>query len=221
MAKTITLSLFVNFPTLMANTIDIGGILNLAGGANGGLDVGSILNNANVDLNNVDIGSIVDQVNGGGDVDIGGIIDKVIQGQGQGQGNLNLETLLGLIPKDDNGKVKAEGLKELEKYGITLGKILEMAGLGNNPQVVDIVEQFIVDPNSLDEGSKAMVCEAVEVFQEENPKVESTFASLGMDTSTLCDNPSDREPIHVSSSVGIKLASIFKFMLIVITVKFL
>merc|ERR1711962_1065524 len=195
MAKTITLSLFVNFPTLMANTIDIGGLLNQAEGANGGLDVGSILNNANVDLNNldlnnVDIGSIVDQINGGGDVD--------------------LETLLGMIPKDDNGKVKAEGLKELEKYGITLGKILEMAGLGNNPQVVDIVEQFIVDPNSLDEGSKAMVCEAVEVFQEENPKVESTFASLGMDTSTLCDNPSDREPIHVSSSVGIKLAFSFK-----------
>ena len=152
MAKTITLSLFVNFPTLMANTIDIGGLLNQAGGANGGLDVGSILNNANVDLdnldlNNVDIGSIVDQVNGGGDVDIGGIIDKVIQGQGQGQdqGNLNLETLLGLIPKDDNGKVKAEGLKELEKqYGITLGKILGMAGLGNNPQVVSNLKQEII-----------------------------------------------------------------------------
>ena len=151
MAKTITLSLFVNFPTLMANTIDIGGLLNQAGGANGGLDVGSILNNANVDLNNldlnnVDIGSIVDQVDGGGDVDIGGIIDKVIQGQGQGQdqGNLNLETLLGLIPKDDNGKVKAEGLKELEKYGITLGKILEMAGLGNNPQVVGNLKQEII-----------------------------------------------------------------------------
>ena len=152
MAKTITLSLFVNFPTLMANTIDIGGLLNQAGGANGGLDVGSILNNANVDLNNfdlnnVDIGSIVDQVDGGGDVDIGGIIDKVIQGQGQGQdqGNLNLETLLGLIPKDDNGKVKAEGLKELEKqYGITLGKILGMAGLGNNPQVVSNLKQKII-----------------------------------------------------------------------------
>merc|ERR1712180_353493 len=210
MAKIIIFSLFVNFPTLMANTIDIGGLLNQAGGANGGLDVGSI-------LNNIDIGSIVDQANGGGDVDISGILDKVIHGQDQG--DLNLETLLDMIPKDDNGKVKAEGLKELEKYGITLGKILEMAGLGNNPQVVDIVEQFIADPNSLDEGSKAMVCEAVEVFQEENPKVESTFASLGMDTSTLRDNPSDREPIHVSSSVGIKLASIFKFMLIVIFVK--
>ena len=152
MAKTIILSLFVNFPTLMANTIDIGGLLHQAGGANGGLDVGSILNNANVDLNNldlnnVDIGSIVDQVNGGGDVDIGGIIDKVIQGQGQGQdqGNLNLETLLGLIPKDDNGKVKAEGLKELEKqYGITLGKILGMAGLGNNPQVVSNLKQEMI-----------------------------------------------------------------------------
>ena len=129
MAKTITLSLFVNFPTLMANTIDIGGLLNQAGGANGGLDVGSILNNANVDLNNldlnnVDIGSIVDQINGGGDVD--------------------LETLLGMIPKDDNGKVKAEGLKELEKYGITLGKILEMAGFGNNPQVVSNLKQEII-----------------------------------------------------------------------------
>ena len=147
MAKIFTFSLFVNFSTLMANTIDIGGLLNQAGGANGGLDVGSILNNANVDLNNVDIGSIVDQVNGGGDVDIGGIIDKVIQGQGQGQdqGNLNLETLLGLIPKDDNGKVKAEGLKELEKqYGITLGKILGMAGLGNNPQVVGNLKQEMI-----------------------------------------------------------------------------
>ena len=141
MAK-ITLFLFVNFPTLMANTLDIGGLLNQAGGANGGLDVGSILNNANVDLNNldlnnVDIGSIVDQVNaGGGDVDISGILDKVIQGQDQG--DLNLETLLGMIPKDDNGKVNmAEGLKELEKIGVTLGKLLEMAGFGNNPQVVN------------------------------------------------------------------------------------
>ena len=131
MAKIITFSLFVNFPTLMANTIDIGGLLNQAGGANGGLDVGSILNNANVDLNNldlnnVDIGSIVDQINGGGDVD--------------------LETLLGMIPKDDNGKVKAEGLKELEKqYGITLGKILGMAGLGNNPQVVSNLKQKIIE----------------------------------------------------------------------------
>ena len=87
MAKTITLFLFVNFPTLMANTLDIGGLLNQAGGANGGLDVGSILNNANLnnlDLNNVDIGSIVDQVNSG-DVDISGILDQVNQGQGQGQ----------------------------------------------------------------------------------------------------------------------------------------
>merc|ERR1711962_1730533 len=120
MAKTITLSLFVNFPTLMANTIDIGGLLNQAGGANGGLDVGSILNNANVDLNNVDIGGILDQVNGGGDVDISGILDQVNQGQGQGQGDLNLEALLGMIPKDDNGKVKAGGLKELEKLGFYL-----------------------------------------------------------------------------------------------------
>ena len=144
MSKTIAFSLFVNFPTLMANTIDIGGLLNQAGGANGGLDVGSILNNANVDLNNldlnnVDIGSIVDQVNSG-DVDISGILDKVIQGQDQG--DLNLETLLGMIPKDDNGKVNmAEGLKELEKIGVTLGKLLEMAGFGNNPQVVNNLKQ--------------------------------------------------------------------------------
>ena len=129
----------------MANTIDIGGLLNQAGGANGGLDVGSILNNANVDLNNVDIGGILDQVNGGGDVDISGILDQVNQGQGQGQGDLNLETLLGMIPKDDNGKVKAEGLKELEKqYGISLGKILGMAGLGNNPQVVCNLKKEII-----------------------------------------------------------------------------
>ena len=151
MAKTITFSLFVNFPTLMANTVDIGGLLNQAGGANGGLDVGSILNNANVDLNNldlnnVDIGSIVDQVNGGGDVDLSDILDQVNQGQGQGQGQgvLNLETLLGMIPKDDNGKGNmAEGLKELEKIGVTLGKLLEMAGFGNNPQVVNNLKQEI------------------------------------------------------------------------------
>ena len=145
MARIIIFSLFVNFPTLMANTLDIGGLLNQAGGANGGLDVGSILNNANVDLNNldlnnVDIGSIVDQVNGGGDVDISGILDQVIQGQDQG--DLHLETLLGMIPKDDNGKVNmAEGLKELEKIGVTLGKLLEMAGFGNNPQVVNNLKQ--------------------------------------------------------------------------------
>ena len=50
-----------------------------------------------------------------------------------------------VIPKDDNGKVKAEGLKELEKqYGITLGKILGMAGLGNNPQVVSNLKQEMI-----------------------------------------------------------------------------
>ena len=142
MARIIIFSFFVNFPTLMANSIDIGGLLNQAGGANGGLDVGSILNNANLnnlDLNNVDIGSIVDQVNSG-DVDISGILDQV--NQGQDQGDLNLETLLGMIPKDDNGKVNmAEGLKELEKIGVTLGKLLEMAGFGNNPQVVNNLKQ--------------------------------------------------------------------------------
>merc|ERR1711973_960258 len=221
MAK-ITLFLFVNFPTLMANSIDIGGLLNQAGGANGGLDVGSILNNANLnnlDLNNVDIGSIVDQVNSG-DVDISGILDQV--NQGQDQGDLNLETLLGMIPKDDNGKVNmAEGLKELEKIGVTLGKLLEMAGFGNNPQVVEIMKQFIDDPNSLDEGSKAMVCEAVEVLQEENPKAESILAGLGMDTTTLCESPSNGDLIHVSNSAGINIVSLFKFTMIVVVVAFL
>merc|ERR1711973_290500 len=220
MARIIIFSFFVNFPTLMANSIDIGGLLNQAGGANGGLDVGSILNNANLnnlDLNNVDIGSIVDQVNSG-DVDISGILDQVNQGQGQeqgqgeGQGVLNLETLLGMIPKGDNGKVNmAEGLKELEKIGVTLGKLLEMAGFGNNPQVVEIMKQFIDDPNSLDEGSKAMVCEAVEVLQEENPKAESILAGLGMDTTTLCESPSNGDLIHVSNSAGINIVSLFKF----------
>ena len=35
------------------------------------------------------------------------------------------------------------------------------------------MKQFIDDPNSLDEGSKAMVCEAVEVLQVSDCKIFS------------------------------------------------
>ena len=37
------------------------------------------------------------------------------------------------------------------------------------------MKQFIDDPNSLDEGSKAMVCEAVEVLQVSDCNIFSFF----------------------------------------------
>ena len=107
------------------------------------------------------------------------------QGQGQRQGGIDLDTIL---VKDENGKVNmAETLKVLQNMGFTLKDLLKMAGLGDNPQVLTIAEQFITDPNSLDEEKKVIVCEAMEVLMEDKPEVVNTMATLGMDTTTLCE----------------------------------
>ena len=107
------------------------------------------------------------------------------QGQGQRQGGPNLNTIL---VKDENGKVNmAETLKVLQNMGFTLKDLLKMAGLGDNPQVLTIAEQFITDPNSLDEEKKVIVCEAMEVLMEDKPEVVNTMATLGMNTTTLCE----------------------------------
>ena len=155
------LSFFALLPIVSSNNVDLGGLLNQATGGNGGLDnLGDLLNQAsggNGGLNNVDLGDLLNQ---GGN--------------------------LGLV-KDEDGKVNmAETLKELQKLGLTLKDLLKMAGLPDNPQVLAIAEQFITDPNSLDEGQKVIVCEAMEVLMEDKPKVGNTLATLGMDTTTLC-----------------------------------
>ena len=107
------------------------------------------------------------------------------QGQGQRQGGIDLDTIL---VKDENGKVNmAETLKVLQNMGFTLKDLLKMAGLGDNPQVLTIAEQFITDPDSLDEEKKVIVCEAMEVLMEDKPEVVNTMATLGLDTTTLCE----------------------------------
>merc|ERR1712210_159969 len=118
------LSLVALLPIVSSNNADLGSLLNQASGGNGGLnDLGDLLNQAsggNGGLNNVDLGDLLDQ---GGN--------------------------LGLV-KDEDGKVNmAETLKELQKLGLTLKDLLKAAGLGDNPQVLAIAEQFITDPNSL------------------------------------------------------------------------
>lgn len=155
------LSLVALLPIVSSNNVDLGSLLNQATGGNGGLDnLGDLLNQAsggNGGLNNVDLGDLLNQ---GGN--------------------------LGLV-KDEDGKVNmAETLKELQKLGLTLKDLLKAAGLGDNPQVLAIAEQFITDPNSLDEGQKVIVCEAMEVLMEDKPEVGNTLATLGMDTTTLC-----------------------------------
>ena len=155
------LSFFALLPIVSSNNVNLGSLLNQATGGNGGLDnLGDLLNQAsggNGGLNNVDLGDLLNQ---GGN--------------------------LGLV-KDEDGKVNmAETLKELQKLGLTLKDLLKMAGLGENPQVLAIAEQFITDPNSLDEGQKVIVCEAMEVLMEDKPEVGNTLATLGMDTTTLC-----------------------------------
>ena len=155
------LSFFALLPIVSSNNVNLGSLLNQATGGNGGLDnLGDLLNQAsggNGGLNNVDLGDLLNQ---GGN--------------------------LGLV-KDEDGKVNmAETLKELQKLGLTLKDLLKMAGLPDNPQVLAIAEQFITDPNSLDEGQKVIVCEAMEVLMEDKPEVGNTLATLGMDTTTLC-----------------------------------
>lgn len=123
--------------------------------------------------------------------------------------NGGLDSLDTYLVKDDSGKVNmAETLKELQKQGLTLKDLLKLAGLSDNPQVLAIAEQFITDPNSLDEGQKVIVCEAMEVLMEDKPEVGNTLATLGMDTTTLCAMSSpvpNQDLSNKSSSVGIHL----------------
>jgi len=148
-------------------------------------------------------------------IDLGGLLNHGVQGQGQGQGHgLNLDTIL---VKDENGKVNmAETLKVLQKMGISLKDLLKAAGLGDNPQVLMIAEQFITNPNSLDKGKKVIVCEAMEVLMEDKPQVGNTLATLGMNTTTICASSSavpEPEPSNKSSSVGLS------FLLVAVVAK--
>ena len=176
------LSLVALLPIVSSNNADLGSLLNQASGGNGG-------------LNNGNLGGLLNQATGGnGGLDnLGGLLNQATGGNG-GLNNVDLGDLLnqatggnlGLV-KDEDGKVNmAETLKELQKLGLTLKDLLKAAGLGDNPQVLAIAEQFITDPHSLDEGQKVIVCEAMEVLMEDKPEVGNTLATLGMDTTTLC-----------------------------------
>merc|ERR1712210_298169 len=139
-----------------------------------------------VSSNNVDLGSLLNQASGGnGGLDnLGDLLNQASGGNG-GLNNVDLGDLLD------------------QATGDTLKDLLKMAGLGENPQVLAIAEQFITDPNSLDEGQKVIVCEAMEVLMEDKPEVGNTLATLGMDTTTLCATSSPEDPSNKSSSVGI------------------
>merc|ERR1712037_722614 len=130
-------------------------------------------------------------------VDLGSLLNQASGGNG-GLNNVDLGDLLD------------------QATGDTLKDLLKMAGLGENPQVLAIAEQFITDPNSLDEGQKVIVCEAMEVLMEDKPEVGNTLATLGMDTTTLCATSSPEDPSNKSSSVGIH----FGLSLILIPVAF-
>ena len=176
------LAVFLSFvaipPIVSSNNIDFGSLLNQATGGIGGLDP-NLLNNANggLDLNDIDLVSILNQVEGHGQD----------QGEGQEQGGIN-QVLNTILVKDENGKVKmTETLKELQKFGLTLKDLLKAAGLSENPQILTLAEQLITDPDSLEEGKKVMVCEALDTLMEDKSEVGSTLVTLGiLDTTALC-----------------------------------
>ena len=71
------------------------------------------------------------------------------------QGNVSLDTILGMLPKDANGKATAAS--SLNKLGLSVREVVNLAGLGKNPHVARVAEQFISDPQNLDENGKVVL----------------------------------------------------------------
>ena len=71
------------------------------------------------------------------------------------QGNVSLDTIVGMLPKDANGKATAAS--SLNKLGLSVREVVSLAGLGKNEHVARVAEQFISDPQNLDENGKVVL----------------------------------------------------------------
>merc|ERR1712180_460131 len=102
------------------------------------------------------------------------------------QGNVSLDTIVGMLPKDANGK--AASVSSLNKLGLSVREVVNLAGLGKNEHVARVAEQFISDPQNLDENGKVALCEGLKASVEEKPEVAGGLQMLGMDTNVICAN---------------------------------
>ena len=169
---------FFFFSSAAANNFDLGGILsqgksllNQVKGADGGLNISGI--------GNLVIDNVVDNVKEATGTDLGGVVKQVQQGEG-----LSLDTALGVIKKDTNGKANAANI--LGKFGFSVKDVVQMVGLGKNEHVATVAEQFITDPSNLDRSGRVALCEGLEVLLEEKPQVGNRLAMLGMETTSVC-----------------------------------
>ena len=177
----LALALFF-FSSASANNFDLGGLLsqgqdifNQVKGSDGGLNISGIGN------------LLLDKATGAaadakiGDFDLGGVLKRVKEGEG-----LSLDTILGSIKKDENGKSNVPAI--LGRFGYSVKDVVQMIGLGKNEHVATVAEQFITDPENLDQGGRVALCEGLDVLLEEKPQVGGSLAILGMDTITVCPN---------------------------------
>ena len=169
---------FFFFSSVAANSFDFGdflsqgkSLLNQVKGTDGGLNISGI--------GNLVIDNVVDNVKEATGTDLGGIVKQVQLGEG-----LSLDTVLGVIKKDKNGKADAANI--LGKFGFSVKDVVQMVGLGKNEHVATVAEQFITDPGNLDTSGRVALCEGVEALLEEKPQVGNSLAMLGMDTTTVC-----------------------------------
>ena len=164
------------------NSFDLGGllsqgqdILNQVKGSDGGLNISGI---GNLLLDKA-TGAAADANIGG--FDLGGVLKRVKEGEG-----LSLDTILGSIKKDENGKSNVPAI--LGRFGYSVKDVVRTIGLGKNDHVATVAEQFITDPENLDKGGRVALCEGLEALLEEKPQVGGSLAMLGMDTTTVCAN---------------------------------
>jgi len=122
------------------------------------------------------------------------------------QGSVSLDTIVGMLPKDANGKATAAS--SLNKLGLSVREVVNLAGLGKNEHVARVAEQFISDPQNLDEGGKMALCEGLKASVEEKPEMAGGLQMLGMDTNVICAN---------SAQLKTNLALVLTILLVNIT----
>merc|ERR1712130_19314 len=176
--------------SVAADNFDLGGFLSQGK---------SLLNQVKGDdggLNITGIGNLLSQATG---VELGGIVKEVQRGEG-----LSLDTVLGVIKRDQNGNSNVANI--LGKFGYTVKDVVQKVGLGKNEHVATIAEQFITDPTNLDASKIVTLCEALETA-EEKPQIGDKLAMLGMTTATVgC--PSSARASNEMKFVGNNLALI-------------
>merc|ERR1712130_938138 len=171
--------------SVAADNFDLGGFLSQGK---------SLLNQVKGDdggLNITGIGNLLSQATG---VELGGIVKEVQRGEG-----LSLDTVLGVIKRDQNGNSNVANI--LGKFGYT---------------VKDVVQKFITDPTNLDASKIVALCEALETA-EEKPQIGDKLAMLGMTTATIgCPTNSARaskEMKFVGSNLALILITLILSML--------